>query len=79
MPMCYDDRRRSESGDANLSIWSSYILPMLPGAAMMLIAMAFMPALGPVVTLFWAVGFTAGFILTGSRAAWLRPNKRGSG
>jgi hypothetical protein len=58
-------RELERQRDANLSIWSWYILPMLPGAAMMVIAMAFMPALGPAVALFWAVGFTAGFIFTG--------------
>ena len=58
--------------DANLRVWSWYILPMIPGTAMMLIAMAFMPGLGPVVALFFAVAFTAGFILTGVA------NKRGA-
>jgi hypothetical protein len=58
-------RELERQRDANLSIWFWYILPMLPGAVMMVIAMAFMPALGPVVALFWAVCFTAGFILTG--------------
>ena len=58
-------RELERQRDANLSIWSWYILPMLPGTAMMLIGMAFIPALGPVVALFYAVAFTAAFILTG--------------
>ena len=58
-------RELERQRDANLSIWSWYILPMLPGTAMMLIGMAFMPALGPVVALFYAVAFTAAFIFTG--------------
>ena len=58
-------RELERQRDANLSIWAWYILPMLPGTAMMLIGMAFIPALGPVVALFYAVAFTAAFILTG--------------
>src|SRR4030095_1149756 len=65
-------RQLERQRDANLSIWSWYILPRLPGTAMMLIGMAFMPALGPVVALFYAVAFTAAFILTGVA------NKRGA-
>ena len=65
-------RQLERQRDANLSIWSWYILPMLPGTAMMLIGMAFMPALGPVVALFYAVTFTVAFILTGVA------NKRGA-
>jgi len=64
-------RELERQRDANLSIWSWYILPMLPGTAMMLISMAFMPALGPGVALFLAVGFTVAFIFTGLA------NKRG--
>ena len=65
-------RELERQRDANLSIWSWYILPMLPGTAMMLIGMAFMPALGPVVALFNAVAFAAAFIFTGVA------NKRGA-
>jgi hypothetical protein len=65
-------RELERQRDANLTIWSWYILPMIPGTAMMLVAMAFMPALGPRVALLLAVGFTAGFILTGVA------NKRGA-
>ncbi len=65
-------RELERQRDANLSIWSWYILPMLPGTAMMLIGMAFIPTLGPVVALFYAVAFTAAFIFTGVA------NKRGA-
>ena len=65
-------RELERQRDANLSIWAWYILPMLPGTAMMLIGMAFIPALGPVVALFYAVAFTAAFIFTGVA------NKRGA-
>ena len=58
-------RELERQRDANLSIWSWYSLPMVPGTAMMLIGMAFMPALGPGVALFYAVAFTAAFIFTG--------------
>jgi hypothetical protein len=65
-------RELERQRDANLSIWSWYILPMVPGTAMMLIGMAFMPTLGPVTALLLAVAFTAAFILTGVA------NKRGA-
>jgi len=58
-------RELERQRDANLSIWSWYILPMLPGTAMMLIAMAFIRGLGPVVSLVYAVLFTIAFIVTG--------------
>ena len=65
-------RELERQRDANLSIWAWYILPMLPGTAMMLIGMAFIPALGPGVALFYAVAFTVAFIFTGVA------NKRGA-
>jgi hypothetical protein len=51
--------------DAQLSVWSWYILPQVPGAAMLVIAMAFIPALGPVVALIYAVLFTIAFVVVG--------------
>jgi hypothetical protein len=65
-------RELERQRDANLSIWSWYILPMIPGAGMMLIGMAFIPGLGPGVALFLAAAFTLGFIFTGVA------NKRGA-
>jgi hypothetical protein len=60
-------RELERQRDANLSIWSWYILPMIPGAAMIAIAEGFMfrPPVGLFVTLFWVIAFTVGFILTG--------------
>jgi hypothetical protein len=65
-------RELERQRDANLSIWSWYILPMLPGAAMMIVAVAFIPRLGPFLAAFYTIGFTVVFILTGVA------NKRGA-
>jgi hypothetical protein len=59
-------RELERQRDANLSVWSWYILPMLPGAAMILIALASLPGFSPVVSIVFAVAYTVAFIFTGA-------------
>jgi predicted nucleic acid-binding Zn ribbon protein len=58
-------RELERQRDANLSIWSWYILPMLPGAAMLCLAISRLPGFGPRVGWTYAVLFAIAFIVVG--------------
>ena len=58
-------RELERQRDANLSIWSWYILPMLPGAAMLCVAISRMPGFGSRVGLIYAVLFAIAFVVVG--------------
>jgi len=52
-------------GRCSLTTWSWYILPMLPGTAMLLIAMSRMPGFGTRVGLIYGVLFAIAFVVVG--------------
>jgi len=56
-------RELERQRDANLSIGSWYILPMIPGAAMLCIALSQMPGFGSRVGLIYGVLFTIAFVV----------------
>jgi len=58
-------RELERQRDASLSIWSWYILPMLPGAAMLCIAISQLPGFGSRVGWAYAVLFAIAFVVVG--------------